>query len=262
MSDPFSSNRDPFKGEADPAYAAQSAMKPALPGRFYKDAGVEEREGVFHLTLDGRTAMTPARRPLALPNRPLAEAVAEEWRLQGDVIDPATMPVTRLINSAIDGVSARREEVIDDLVRYAGSDLICYRAEGPSRLVEAQNATWDPVLEWVRNTHDARFTLSGGVMHVAQPESAIAAIRAAVELTRSPFALAALHVMTTLTGSILIPLAHVAGRLDAEEAWNAAHVDERYQESVWGEDREAMVRRAKRRVDFDASSQVYRLSTA
>jgi chaperone required for assembly of F1-ATPase len=262
MSDPNSNDWYPSEGEADPTRAAQSAMKPSLPKRFYKEVGLEERDGAFHLTLDGRTAMTPARHPLALPNRPLAEAVAEEWGRQGDAIDPATMPVTRLVNSAIDGVSARLAEVIDDLVKYAGSDLICYRAGEPARLVEAQNASWDPVLDWARDTHDARFALSEGVMHVAQPEAATAAIRAALEQISSPFALAALHVMTTLTGSVLIPLAHAAGQLDAEEAWNAAHVDERYQESVWGEDQQALARQAKRRADFDAASRIYRLSAA
>jgi chaperone required for assembly of F1-ATPase len=260
MSDPLSHDWYPPEGEPDRVRAAQSGMKPGLPKRFYREAGVEERDGAFHLSLDGRTAMTPARRPLALPTRPLAEAVAEEWAGQGDEIDPATMPVTRLVNSAIDGVSARRAEVIDDLVRYAGSDLICYRAGEPVRLVEAQNASWNPVLDWVRDAHGARFALSEGVMHVAQPEAATAAVRAAIESIRSPFALAALHVMTTLTGSVLIALAHAAGRLDVEEAWNAAHTEERYQESVWGEDQEALARRARRRADFEAASRVFRLS--
>jgi chaperone required for assembly of F1-ATPase len=241
--------------------SAQAGMKPGLPKRFYKDAGVEEREGLHFLTLDGRTAKTPTRQALAVPFRGLAEALAAEWAAQGEEIDPSTMPITRIVNSAIDGVGARRAEVIDDLVRYAGSDLTCYRADGPERLTQAQNAAWNPVIDWAKAALGARFVLTEGVMHVAQPEEAVAAIRSAVEKIKSPFALAALHVMTTLTGSVLIALAHALGRIDADQAWKAAHVDELHQESLWGEDYEAMVRRSRREADFKAASQVYRLST-
>jgi chaperone required for assembly of F1-ATPase len=241
--------------------SAQAGMKPGLPKRFYKDAGVEEREGLHYLTLDGRTAKTPTRQALAVPSRSLAEAVAGEWAAQGDEVDPSTMPITRIVNSAIDGVAPRRAEVIDDLVRYAGSDLTCYRAGGPERLTQAQNAAWNPVVDWAKDVLGARFALTEGVMHVAQPEETVTAIRGAVEKIESPFGLAALHVMTTLTGSVLIALAHALGRIDADQAWQAAHVDELHQESLWGEDHEAMERRRRREADFRAASQVYRLST-
>jgi chaperone required for assembly of F1-ATPase len=260
MSDPFSRDWFPSTEEPDPMRAAQSGMKPALPKRFYKEAGVEKRDGAFQLVLDGRPARTPGRHQLAVPTRALAEVLADEWRRQGEEIDPATMPVTRIVNSGIDGVAPRRAEVIDDLVRYAGSDLICYRAGEPVRLVEAQNARWNPVLDWAQESLNARFTLSEGVMHVEQPPEAAAAIRKAVEAVRSPLALAALHVMTTLTGSVLVALAHAAGRYDAEQAWEAAHVDELHQESIWGEDHEAMTRRRNREAEFQAASLVYRLA--
>ena len=262
MSDPFIRDWFPAPEEPNPVRAAQAGMKPALPKRFYKEAGVEERDGVFHLTLDGRTARTPGRQPLAVPTRALGERLAAEWAAQSEEIDPGTMPVTRLVNSAIDGVAPRRQEVVDDLVKYAGSDLICYRAAEPERLVHAQNAGWNPVLDWARERHGARFTLSEGVMHVPQPEAATAAIRGAVEAVRSPFQLAALHVMTTLTGSILIALAQAQGRLDAEQAWSVAHVDEHHQESIWGEDHEAMLRRQAREADFRAASEVFALAAA
>ena len=241
--------------------AAQAGMKPTLPKRFYKEAGVEERDGLFLLTLDGRTARTPGKQALAVPTRGLAEALAEEWQGQGAEIDPSTMPITRIVNSAIDGVTPRQAEVVDDLVRYAGSDLVYYRAGEPERLARSQDEAWSPVLDWAREVHGARFTLGEGVMHVAQPEEAIAAIRGAIERIRSPFALAALHVMTTLSGSVLIALAHAAQRMDMDQAWAAAHVDELYQESVWGEDYEAMERRRRREGDFRAASTVYRLAT-
>jgi len=241
--------------------AAQAGMKPALPKRFYEDAGVEEKDGLFLLVLDGRTAKTPGKQPLAVPSRGLAEAMAEEWAAQGSEIDPSTMPITRIVNSTIDGVAARWAEVVDDLVRYAGSDLIYYRASDPERLVRSQDEAWSPVLDWAREIHGARFTLAEGVMHVEQPQEALAAIRRVVEKVESPFALAALHVMTTLSGSVLIALAHAAELLDAEQAWAAAHVDELFQESVWGEDYEAMQRRSRREADFRAASQVYRLAS-
>ncbi|MBF9197849.1 ATP12 family chaperone protein [Microvirga terrestris] len=242
--------------------AAQAGMKPTLPKRFYKEAGVEERDGLFHLTLDGRTAKTPSKHPLAVPSQALAEALAEEWQVQGGEIDPSTMPVTRIVNSAIDGVAPRMAEVVDDLVRYAGSDLVYYRAGEPERLAKSQDDAWRPVLDWALDAHGARFTLGEGVMHVGQPEEAVAAIRGAIEQIGSPFALAALHVMTTLSGSVLIALAHAARKLDTEQAWAAAHVDELYQESVWGEDYEAMERRRRREADFRAASLVYRLTQA
>jgi chaperone required for assembly of F1-ATPase len=252
----------PSDEEPNPMRAAQAGMKPTLPKRFYKEAGVEERDGLFHLTLDGRTAKTPSKQALAVPSRALAEAMAEEWQGQGGEIDPSTMPVTRIVNSAIDGVAPRKAEVVDDLVRYAGSDLVYYRAGEPERLAKSQDAAWSPVLDWARDAHGARFTLGEGVMHVAQPEEAVAAIRRAVEQVGSPFALAALHVMTTLSGSVLIALAHAARQLDTDQAWAAAHVDELYQESVWGEDYEAMERRRRREADFRAASLVYRLTQA
>ncbi|WP_243375400.1 ATP12 family chaperone protein [Microvirga solisilvae] len=249
----------PDQDEPNPMRAAQAGMKPTLPKRFYKEAGVEERDGLFHLTLDGRVAKTPSKQALAVPSRALAEAMAREWAGQGEEIDPASMPITRIVNSAIDGVTPRQAEVVDDLVRYAGSDLVFYRVSEPARLVQSQDSAWNPILDWAKDTHGARFTLAEGVMHVSQPDEAIAAVRNVIEGINSPFALAALHVMTTLSGSVLIALAHAVGPLDADQAWAAAHVDELYQESVWGEDHEAMERRRRREADFRAASEVFHL---
>jgi chaperone required for assembly of F1-ATPase len=170
------------------------------------------------------------------------------------------MPLTRLVNSAIDGVTTRLDEVRADLLRYAGSDLVCYRAGAPERLVAAQAAAWDPILAWARTELGAPFVLSEGVMHVEQPERALAAVAARLAGSASPFRLAALHAMTSLGGSVLIALAHVAGSLGLDEAWAAAHVDESFQESLWGEDEEAMARRSARRAEFGAASRLYALA--
>jgi chaperone required for assembly of F1-ATPase len=244
----------------DPRASARQGGRPPLPKRFYDEAGVVERDGAFVLALDGRPARTPARTLIAVPTRSLGEALAAEWQAQREVVDPATMPITRIVNSALDGVAQNRGAVVDDLVRYAGSDLVCYRAGDPERLVEMQAAAWDPVLGFARERLGARMVLSQGVMHVTQPEHAVAALRSTVEQVASPFSLAALHVMTTLTGSLLISLAVAAGQLSPDAGWDAAHVDERFQESRWGEDEEAMGRRRRRNEDFIAAATVYRLA--
>ena len=261
MQDDFTRDWFPGVDEArDPITAAQQGMRPAPPKRFYEHADVEERDGTFLLTLDGRPARTPGHNLVAAPTRALGEALAEEWQAQGAEIDPARMPLTRLVNSVIDGVASSMPEVADDIVRYVRSDLTCYRAGEPDRLVAEQGAAWDPILAWAYESLGARFVLSEGVTFVSQPEAAVAAVRARIVEEESPFRLAALHVMTTLTGSALIALAHVAGRLTAAEAWAAAHVDERFQERIWGEDEEAMRRRARREAEFNAASRLYTLS--
>ena len=154
----------------DPIAMARRDLKKSLPKRFWKDVTCVAEENGFSIHLDGRPTRTPARAPLILPTRALAEIAAEEWREVGEFIDPATMPITRIVNSALDAVAKRRSEVADDCARYAGSDLLCYRAEEPRRLVERQSLHWDPVLAWAKDTHGWRFTLAGGVVHVAQPE--------------------------------------------------------------------------------------------
>jgi chaperone required for assembly of F1-ATPase len=212
----------------------------------------------FRILLDGKLARTPAKAELALPTRPLAEAIAAEWAAQGDHIDAATMPLTRLVNTAIDGVTPRLAQVRADIAAFASSDLVCYRAEGPEPLVEAQCQKWDPVLAWARDALGARFAVATGLMPVAQPEGAIAAVAAALE-DLDPFRLAALHVMTTLTGSALLALAHARGALTVEAAWAAAHVDEDFQISQWGEDAEAAARRARRWAEMQAASRLLAL---
>ncbi|KMO28647.1 ATP12 family chaperone protein [Methylobacterium aquaticum] len=244
----------------DPVRAARQSAKPALPKRFYKEAGIAQAEDGYRLVLDGRPARTPARRYLAVPQVALAEALAAEWGAQEDVIDPARMPLTRLVNSALDGVAERRDAVVDDLAAYAGTDLVAYRAGDPARLVAAQGAAWDPVLDWAHDVLGARFMLSEGVMHVTQPAESLAAIRRAIEAVESPTALAGLHSMTTLTGSVLIALAVLRGRLTPQEGWAAAHVDETFQAEVWGRDAEAEDRLGRRWREFEAAARGAALS--
>lgn len=239
----------------DPIRLSRAAMRSSLPKRFYREVDVAGCDGVFVVRLDGREARTPGARALALPTRAAAEAVAAEWAGQGAHIDPAAMPLTRLANSALDTVAADPEAVAAEIVRFAGSDLLCYRAGEPDRLVELQAAAWDPVLAWADEVLGARFLLSQGIVFVGQPEATLAAIGRAVAAIPRPFGLAALSLMTTLAGSALLALAVVRGRLGADEAWAAAHVDEDFEIAAWGEDVEAAARRAGRRTDFMAAGE-------
>lgn len=233
----------------------------SLPKRFYERVDVEDRDGGFALLLDGKPVRTPGKAALSLPTRALAEAIAEEWRTQKERIDPATMKLTKLANSAIDGVAGRGEAVIGDILAYAGSDLLCYRADGPHGLIEAQRAHWDPVLAWAKSTLGAPFVLAEGVVHVAQPRASLDRLKERLD-DRDPFSLAALHVMTALTGSALLALAVALGQMTAEEAWTAAHVDEDWQIARWGEDAEASARRAARHRDFAAAARTLTLLRA
>jgi chaperone required for assembly of F1-ATPase len=242
-----------------PASGKGRERKAALPKRFYKEVAVEDQgaDGIA-LLLDGKPVRTPSKAPLVLPARGLAEAVAEEWRAQGERIDPETMPLTKLANSAIDGVRGREDAVIDDIMAHAGSDLLCYRADGPEGLIAAQSKHWDPVLAWAKSALKAPLRLAEGIVHVAQPKSALQDIKRELE-GLDAFRLAAVHVMTQLTGSALFALAVAHRRLTPEEAWKAAHVDEDWQISQWGEDAEAAARRANRWHDFEAAARLLKL---
>jgi chaperone required for assembly of F1-ATPase len=242
-----------------PMQRAQRAMRPELPRRFYKEARAVERDGAIALELDGRPARTPARNRLAVPQRALGDMLAEEWNALGKTVDPVRMPLTRLVNVAIDRVAGAGDAVAADIAGYAASDLVCYRAGEPAGLVKAQQAAWDPVLDWARDELRARFTLAEGMRYVEQPAASRAAMRAAVDAIERPFGLAALATVTALTGSVLIALMLARGALSPDTAWNAGHVDEHWNAAQWGEDAEAQARLAARRAEFDAAAKVLAL---
>jgi len=252
--------RDTFKtildglSDPDPTRRAQKQMRQPLPKRFYKTAEASKGEGGHTVVLDGRPLKTPAKNPLVVPSEKLAELIAAEWNSQGDEIDPTKMPLTRLANTAIDGVSRESQAVAEDIIRFAGTDLLCYRAEGPDSLVAMQAKHWDPLIDWAQATLGARLVLAEGVMHVDQPPEAIAAISAHLRRFREPLQLAALHTITSLTGSAIIALAVAFEAVAPEEAWKAAHVDEDFNIAQWGEDAEAAARRARRWDEMKAAA--------
>ncbi len=249
----------PGAGEPiDPIRLARRDLQKALPRRFYAEVSVAEGESGVALLLDGKPVRTPAKDHLVLPNGALAELVAAEWRAQGELIEPDTMPLTRLVNSAIDGVARTLDATAAEVAKFAETDLVCYRADAPAVLVAEQAAAWDPILAWARSDLGARFVCAEGVMYVAQPEPARDAVRQAVAAIAAgadgALRLAALSVMTTLTGSVLIALATARGAITPADAWAKAHVDEDFQARFWGADADAIARRERRWRDMEAAA--------
>jgi chaperone required for assembly of F1-ATPase len=232
-------------------------MRPAPRRRFYATAATAPVAGGHAVQLDGKPVRTPAGRVLAAPTAALAQALAAEWDAQQDVIDPARMPLTRLANAIIDGVSDRPDAVAAEIENYLGSDLVCYRASSPPGLVARQAQHWDPILAWARDVLGAPLRAEVGVVHIAQNEDALARARAAIP--RDRWRLGALSAATTLAGSALIALALARGRLSVEKAWEAAHVDEDWNMEQWGRDALALERRAFRFAEFEAAATVLRL---
>jgi chaperone required for assembly of F1-ATPase len=239
---------------SDPVHQVQKGLQKPLPKRFYTSAGVKPgAEGGFVVTLDGKPVRTPSGRELGVPFERLAEATAAEWDAQQKHIDPAMMPLTRMINTAIDGVSTAREAVFEEILRFGGTDMLCYRAEGPETLIARESEHWDPYLDWAA-LQGARLVLVEGIMHVEQPAESIRALATLMRRHPSDLQLTALHTITTLTGSLVLALALAEGHAEAEEIWLAAHVDEDFNISQWGEDHEAAARKAKRLVEFEAAA--------
>jgi chaperone required for assembly of F1-ATPase len=240
------------KSPLDPEEAVRRTTRGPRRKRFYAKAGVVEAADGFAITLDDKPVRTPSGRPLVAPISEIADAIAGEWEAQQETIDPLTMPLTRFANSVAEGVVDRVEAVAEDAAKYFQSDLLFYRAAHPEALVAREARHWDPVVFWAADTLGARFILAEGIVHVRQPDSAIAAARAA--LPDDPWSIAALHVITTLTGSALLALALMQGVLDEDQVWAAAHVDEDWNTEQWGVDEEVAARRAARLVDFRAAA--------
>jgi len=211
--------------------------------RFWQVVAVAPENGGIAVTLDGNPVRTPARRALLLQSATLAEAVAEEWRKQDRTVDLESMPLTRLAATAIDRVAGARAEVERQLLAFAGTDLVCYRADGPAALVERQQVAWQGLLDWLDAAHGARLVVTSGVVPVSQPAAAMAALGRALGRLDA-FELMVLHVAAAASGSLVVALAQAAGAIDVEAAIAAAQLDEAYQAEEWGIDEEAAARRA------------------
>jgi len=203
--------------------------------RFWKDAAVVEVDGGFTVELDGRRVKTPAKRPLTLPTRTMAEAVAAEWQAQDKQIDPRTMPVTKTANAAIDKVAVQKDEVVDMLAAYGDSDLLCYRADSPEELVARQAAEWDPMLAWAATTLGVSLRTRQGIMHQPQSPEALAELHRRTAALDA-FQLAAFHDLVSLTGSLILGFAALEQAFDPDEIWALSRLDENWQAEQWGRD--------------------------
>ncbi len=218
--------------------------------RFYADVAIGPDRGIL---LDGRPVRTPARALLTLPTPALAEAVAGEWRAQGERIDPKAMPFTGLANAAIDRVAPDPAAFAAPLAAYAETDLLCYRAEEPPALVAAEATAWDPLLDGARRRYDVHFEVASGIVHRPQPRATVARLAEALA-ARDAFALAAMNPLVTIGGSLVAALAVAERAIDADAAFAATHRDELWQAEQWGEDWMAADMRAARQRDFVAAA--------
>jgi chaperone required for assembly of F1-ATPase len=231
---------------------AQAHAKGQLPKRFYKEVGVKPLEGGYSVTLDGKSPRTPGMKLVVVPHEQVAEAMAREWGAQGEFIDPMTMPLTRIVNSAVEAGVEAREALTAEIVKYAGNDLMLYRAETPQSLVQRQEEVWDALLVKIARHFDVAFQPTMGIVHQQQPKSNDAKF-GAVLANEDVFALTALNAITSISGSGLLALALRHGLADSEQAWMAAHLDEDHNIANWGEVEEITERRAKRRREYDAA---------
>ena len=214
--------------------------------RFWKETTVAAEGSGWGVRLDGRPVRTPAKAALVVPTRAMAEAVAAEWDAQHGVVKPASMPVTRAANSAIDTVAVQFDAVAGKIAAYGETDLLCYRAEGPGPLADRQAAVWDPLLDWAAETLGARLAVTEGVLPVAQDAGALGRLDAAVRAL-DPFSLAALHDLVAISGSLVIGLAVARGQISVEDGWTASRIDETWQAEQWGLDEDAAAQEALRR---------------
>lgn len=227
-----------------------------LPKRFYKSVSVTDQLGI---ALDGRSVKTPLKAALILPNQALAEAVAAEWDAQVDVINPHAMPLTKLANTAIDRAIPERPKIAAEILEFAGSDMVCYRAESPAGLVQRQTTHWDPIIAWAKADLKVGFAAVSTITHKRQSPAALQAMEAHIT-SLEPFSFVAVHNLTTLTGSALLAAMVASGKIPLDAAWLAANVDEDWQIETWGEDTEAAARRAGRLKEFSACVRLVNLA--
>lgn len=226
--------------------------------RVYKKVAVTRTEGGFGIALDGRAMRTPGKNPLIVPSAALAEAIAGEWDAQQDEIRPHAMPLMRLGATALDRTAPLREQVIAEIANYAGTDLVCYRADQPPALASRQQAVWQPLVDWATARYDAALAVTSGILPAAQSATTLKAFAAAVA-AQDDFRLTALHALTTACGSLVIALALLEGRIDAGEAFAASQLDETFQIEAWGEDAEATAKREALAADIAAAARFLEL---
>ena len=229
--------------------------------RFWKEVSVVEEGAGFAVALDGRKVKTPAKSPLVVPTRTMAEAIAAEWDAQEEGVDPLTMPFTRSANASIDKVTVQFAEVADMLAEYGDSDLLCYRADTPEGLVARQAEVWDPLLDWGAEALGARLEPRSGILHEGQDSAALEALRQQVHAFTA-FELAAFHDLVGISGSLILGFAAAKDHLSVDELWEASRLDERWQEEQWGIDEEARSIEGEKKKSFSHAVAFFRAASA
>jgi chaperone required for assembly of F1-ATPase len=232
-----------------------------MSARFYKQAAVAEAKGGFIVTLDGRSLRTPAKAPLVAPKRALAQLAADEWSAQGETLKPETMPITRLINVAIDFTPGARAELAATIGKFGQTDLLCHRADQPPSLAERQAKAWDGLLAWADTHLGASLIAAPGIFAHRQPEGALAAL-ASRAAALDVFRLTGLAHAAGLAGSAVLAFAIAEGKLSPEAAFLAAALDDLYQIETWGEDAEARERLNNQRAEYEALARFFLALTA
>ncbi|PNU02962.1 ATP12 family chaperone protein [Novosphingobium guangzhouense] len=227
--------------------------------RFYKEASTQPTQDGWRATLDGRPIRTAAGRPQIVPTQALAEALAAEWAAQGDEIDTAAFRYRDLADFAIDAVATNREGVIAELLPYAETDTLCYRADPDEALYKRQAQVWEPLLAAVEARLGVTFTRISGIIHKPQPEATLARLRTELEAL-GDFELAALKMLSSLAASLVIALEAIRPGTDAEALWQAAELEADWQVELWGDDWEAAERRAARFEAFQLAIALAQLS--
>lgn len=251
MTQDSSNGRTPHFDPEDLArkVTAQAVYDRPLPKRFYKAVDLVPAEDGWELELDGKPVKIPSKQHLKMLSQPLAKAVAAEWEAQEEYVNPLTMPLTRLANTALNRVEPDRERIIEEVVSFTNSDLLCYRAEQPVELITRQTERWDPILDWFAEKYCARLEIVAGVMHREQSSDALGSVRNALKKLDS-FNITGLHNVMALTGSAVLGFAAVRQYLPCEELWLISHIDEDWQIELWGPDEEEAKRRKLRFEEF------------
>jgi chaperone required for assembly of F1-ATPase len=226
--------------------------------RRYKNVEVTESGGGYGVSLDGKPMRTPAGNRFEVRQRPLADAIAEEWRAQDDKVDPRTMPMTRFVATALDRIAMERDRIAGDLAAFAETDLLCHRADRPQELIERQRRDWQPLLDWAVDAIGARFEVASGVMPLTQPPPTLKAVRARID-DLDDLELAGVQTLASGTGSIVLAFAVFLGQIGWEEAHRLSRLDEDHQIERWGEDPEATERRKAVHADLGDAARLLSL---
>jgi chaperone required for assembly of F1-ATPase len=215
--------------------------------RFWDNASVRRTGSGHEILLDNRPMRLPSGTPLLVHPPRLADAIAREWQeaggAKGGEMSFADTPLTRLAGTAQERIAPNPDAVVDAIARYGETDLLCYRADSPRELVHRQAQRWQPWLDWAALTYDAPLRVTTGVSHVRQHHDSISALRHAVR-QQDCDVLAGLGIAVPALGSLVLGLALAAGALDADTAFSLSVLDELFQAEQWGEDAEAVARRA------------------